>query len=201
MNIWTSFPGIPGVETMVPIIVSEGYNKGRISLSKMVDILSTNAAKHYGLYPKKGAMHIGSDADFTIIDLEKRWTIDPKTQASMCGYTPLEGMELQGKVAKTIVRGHLVFEDVDSSTLTDLTDEELQRIVHNYPEGVEERYAEIFKEFPNLYSAEYERSYRKQHPEVIDSWIRNITGIKVQPGFGKFVKRQSIQVLPRTIRF
>ena len=201
MNIWTSFPGIPGVETMVPIIVSEGYNKGRISLSKMVDILSTNAAKHYGLYPKKGAMHIGSDADFTIIDLEKRWTIDPKTQASMCGYTPLEGMELKGKVAKTVVRGHLVFEDVESSTLTDLTDEELQRIVHNYPEGVEERYPEIFEEFPNLYSAEYERSYRKQHPELIDSHIRNITGIKVKPGFGKFVKRQSIQLLPRTIKY
>ncbi len=53
MNIWTAFPGIPGVETMVPIIVSEGYNKGRISLSRMVEILSTNAAIHYGLYPQE----------------------------------------------------------------------------------------------------------------------------------------------------
>ena len=62
---------------------------------------------------------IGSDADFTIIDLDKRWTIDPKEQASMCGYTPLEGMELKGKVVKTIVRGHLVFEDVEDSTLAE----------------------------------------------------------------------------------
>lgn len=201
MNIWTAFPGIPGVETMVPILVSEGYNKGRIKLSKLVDILSTNAAKHYGLYPKKGAMFIGSDADFTIIDLDKRWTIDPKTQASMCGYTPLEGMELKGKVSKTIVRGHLVYEDVDESTLKELTDKELKEIVHEYPKGVEERYKEIFDEFPSLYSKEYEKSYRKDHPELIDKHIRGISGIKVKPGFGKFIKRQSIQVLPKTITY
>ena len=201
LNIWTAFPGIPGVETMVPVIVSEGYNKGRISLSKLVDILSTNAAKHYGLYPKKGALHIGSDADFTIIDLDKRWVIEPKKQASMCGYTPLEGMELQGRVEKTIVRGYLVYKDVDESTLASLTDEELKTIVHEYPEGVRERYPEIFKNFPNLYSAEYERSYRKEHPEVIDKHVRGIRGIQVKPGFGRFVKRQSIQVLPRTITY
>lgn len=201
MNIWTAFPGIPGVETMVPILVSEGYNKGRISLSKLVDILSTNAAIHYGLYPKKGAMLIGSDADFTIIDLDKKWTIDPKQQASMCGYTPLEGMELQGKVAKTIVRGHLVYQDVDESTLTGLTDDELQKIVHNFPEGVEEKYAEEFERYPYLHSAEYERSYRKKHPELIDKHIRGIRGITVKPGFGQFIKRQSIQVLPRKIEF
>lgn len=201
LNIWTAFPGIPGVETMVPILVSEGYNKGRISLSKVVEVLSTNAAKHYGLYPKKGAMFIGSDADFTIINLNKRWTIDPKTQASMCGYTPLEGMELKGKVYKTIVRGHLVFEDVEESTLKELSDAELKEIVHEYPKGVEERYAEIFKEFPKLYSKEYEKSYRKEHPEVIDSHIRSISGIKVKPGFGRFVYRQSIQILPKTITY
>lgn len=201
MNIWTSFPGIPGVETMVPILVSEGYNKGRITLSKLVDILSTNAAKHYGIYPKKGAMHIGSDADFTIIDLNKRWTIDPKKQASMCGYLPLEGMELKGKVIKTVVRGHLVYKDVDESTLSKLTDSELEKLVHEYPEGIEEKYPEIFEEFPNLYSKEYEKSYRKDHPEIIDEHIRGIRGITVEPGFGKFIKRGNIQVLPRQIKF
>lgn len=201
MNIWTSFPGIPGVETMVPILVSEGYNKGRLSLSKLVDVLSTNAAKHYGLYPKKGGMEIGSDADFTIVDLDKRWTIEPKKQASMCGYLPLEGMELKGKVVQTVVRGNVVYKDVDESSLSELTDEELQTIVHNYPEGIEEKYSEIFEEFPNLHSGEYDKSYRKQHPELIDEHIRGIRGMKVKPGFGKFVKRQSIQVLPRKVEF
>ncbi len=78
---------------MVPIVVSEGYNKGRLSLSKLVEVLSTNAAKHMGLYPKKGAMFIGSDADFTIIDLEREWTIDQKAQVTMAKYNPLHGMK------------------------------------------------------------------------------------------------------------
>lgn len=201
MNIWTAFPGIPGVETLVPILVSEGYNKGRISLSTLVNVLSKNAAIHYGLYPKKGAMHIGSDADFTIVDLDKEWTIDQKKESSMCGYTPLDGIKLKGKVAKTIVRGNLVFEDVEESVLKDMTDEELKTIIHNFPEGVEEKYKDHFERYPHLNSAEYENSYRKQHPELIDEHIRGIKGIKIKPGFGQFVKRQSIQKLDRKIKF
>ncbi|TJX15634.1 allantoinase [Tissierella creatinini] len=200
MNIWTAFPGIPGVETMVPIVV-DGYNKGKISLSTMVNVLSKNAAIHYGLYPKKGAMEIGSDADFTIVDLDKEWTIDVKDQASMCGYTPLEGMKLKGRVDKTIVRGHLVFVDEGESSLANLTDEELQKVVHNFPEGVTEKYADEFAKYPHLNSAEYKNSYRINHPEVIDKHIRGIKGIVAKPGFGQWVKRQSIQVLPREIRY
>lgn len=201
MNIWTAFPGIPGVETMVPILVSEGYNKGKITLSKLVDILSKNASIHYGLYPKKGAMEIGSDADFTIVDLDKEWVIKPKEQASMCGYNPLEGMKLKGKVSKTVVRGHLVFEDVDASSLADLTDEDLMRIVHRFPEGIEEKYADQFSRYPHLNSAEYENSYRINHPEVVDKHIRGIKGMVAKPGFGQWVKRQSIQVLPKQITY
>lgn len=111
VNIWTAFPGIPGVETMVPILVSEGYNKGRLTLSRLVEVLSTSAAKQYGLYPKKGAMHIGSDADFTIIDLNKEWTIDQKKTYSMAKYNPLHGIQLKGKPVKTVVRGMLVYDD------------------------------------------------------------------------------------------
>jgi allantoinase len=111
MNIWTSFPGIPGVETMVPILVSEGYNKGRLTLSKLVDVLSRNAAIHYGLYPKKGALEIGSDADFTVIDLDKEWTIDKDKMHTMAKYTPQHGMKLKGKAVMTIVRGTLVYDD------------------------------------------------------------------------------------------
>ncbi|MCX7903452.1 MAG: allantoinase AllB [Caloramator sp.] len=139
MTIWTAFPGIPGTETMVPIIVSEGYNKGRISLSRLVEILSTNAAKHYGLYPKKGALMIGSDADFTIIDLNKEWVIEKEKMQCLNKYTPFDGMKLKGKVVKTVVRGKLVY------------DEE--------------------------------------------------KGIVGEPGYGKWIKRQSIQKLDRVIKF
>jgi allantoinase len=111
MNIWTSFPGIPGVETMVPVIISEGYNKGRLTLSRLVEVLSKNPAIHYGIYPKKGAMEIGSDADFTIIDLDKSWTIDKDKMHNKSKFTPLHGLKLKGKVIKTIVRGALVYDD------------------------------------------------------------------------------------------
>lgn len=109
MNIWTAFPGISGTETMVNILVSEGYNKGRLTLERLVEVLSRNAAIHYGLFPKKGALEIGSDADITIIDLEKEWTIDKDISFMKNKYTPLHGLKLKGKVCKTIVRGTMVY--------------------------------------------------------------------------------------------
>ncbi len=111
MDVWTSFPGIPGVETLVPIMISEGYNKGRLSLSRLVELLCTNPAVHYGLYPKKGALEIGTDADFTIVDLEKEWTLDKDQMHCKPKYTPFHGMKLKGKVDKTIVRGTLVYDE------------------------------------------------------------------------------------------
>ena len=110
-DIWNSFPGIPGVETMMPVIVSEGYNKGRLTLSRLVEVLSEYPAKHYGLYPKKGSMLLGADADFTIIDLEKEWTIEKEKMYTMAKYTPFDGYKLKGKTFKTIVRGKVVYDD------------------------------------------------------------------------------------------
>lgn len=115
MDIWTSFPGIPGVETMVPVIVSEGYNKGRLSLSRLVEVLSRNPAIHYGLYPKKGALELGSDADFTVIDLNKEWIIDQTRIQCKSKFTPLHGMKLKGKVVKSIVRGNVVFDEATNT--------------------------------------------------------------------------------------
>lgn len=212
-DIWTAFPGIPGVETMLPIMLSEGYIKGRLSLSRFIEVVSKNAAIHYGIYPKKGSMNIGADADLTIIDLDREWTITVEEMVSMCGYTPLEGMKLKGKPVTTIVRGTVVYQDGETGVLASLTDEELKVIVHNYPEksvtstwegkeeNVLEKYDHIFKDFPNLYSAEYDVSYRKEHPEVIDKHVRGIKGIMVKPGFGQFVKRQNNGKLDKTITF
>lgn len=111
-DIWTAFPGIPGIETMVEILVN-GFNEGKITLETLVNVLSKNAAIHYGLYPKKGSMQVGSDADLTIIDLDKEWTIDKDDKDSYMQnkYTPLQGIKLKGRVNKTIVRGHLVYEE------------------------------------------------------------------------------------------
>jgi dihydropyrimidinase/allantoinase len=111
MNIWTAFPGIPGTETMVNLLVSEGYNKGRLSLERLVEVLSRNAAIHYGLYPRKGTLSIGSDADLAIIDLEKEWAIHKDISFMKNKYTPFHGYKLKGKVARTIVRGTVVYNE------------------------------------------------------------------------------------------
>ncbi len=114
MTIWTAFPGIPGTETMVNILVSEGYNKGRLSLQRLVEVLSRNAAIHYGLFPKKGTIAIGADADLAIVDLKKAWKIDQAVSFMKNKYTPLHGLPLQGKVVKTVLRGQLVYDEKPS---------------------------------------------------------------------------------------
>lgn len=111
LNIWDSFPGIPGVETMVPVLVSEGLNKGRLSLSRFVEVTSRNAAIHFGLYPKKGSMELGADADFTVIDLEREYVIDQEKVLTMAKYTPFHGMKLKGKPVMTIVRGQVIYDE------------------------------------------------------------------------------------------
>lgn len=110
MDIWTSLPGIPAVETLVPFMVSEGLNKGRLSLSRFVEVLSHASAVHYGLYPRKGSFEIGADADVTIVDESSSWGVDPQKMHTKSRYTPFEGVTLTGKVTTTIVRGQVVYD-------------------------------------------------------------------------------------------
>ncbi len=103
--------GIPGVETRLPILFSEGVKKGRIDLNRFVALASTNHAKMYGLYPRKGTIAIGSDADIAIWDPDRSVTI---TQAILNGgadYTPYEGLEVTGWPVTTMVRGSIVVRD------------------------------------------------------------------------------------------
>src|SRR5690606_38582459 len=86
--------GIPGVETRLPILFSEGVNKGRITLEQFVALTSTNHAKMYGLYPRKGTIAVGADADLAIWDPERKATIAAKNLHDACDYTPYEGIEV-----------------------------------------------------------------------------------------------------------
>ena len=103
--------GIPGVETRLPILFSEGVGKGRISLNEFVALTSTNHAKTYRLYPNKGTIAVGSDADIAIWDGAREVTI---TQALMHGgadYTPYQGVKVTGWPVSTLVRGQFVVRD------------------------------------------------------------------------------------------
>jgi dihydropyrimidinase len=103
--------GIPGVETRLPILYSEGVGKGRITLNEFVALTATNHAKTYGLYPKKGTIAVGSDADIVIWDPHKKVTISQSLMHGGCDYTPYEGIAVTGWPVATMVRGAFVVRD------------------------------------------------------------------------------------------
>lgn len=101
--------GIPGLETRLPLLYSEGVMKRRIPVTRFVELTSTNPAKLYGLYPQKGTLMIGSDADIVIWD-ERPVTIDNSNLHHAVDYTPYEGMELAAWPAMTLSRGKVVWD-------------------------------------------------------------------------------------------
>ena len=103
--------GIPGVETRMPLMYSEGVLKGRIDINQFVRLTSTNVAKLYGLYPRKGTIAIGADADLVIWDTETPTTVTNNLLHHACDYTPYEGMELAAWPALTLSRGRTVWRD------------------------------------------------------------------------------------------
>ena len=103
--------GFPGVELLLPLAYSEGVMKGRFSLSDLADLTSTAAAILYGLYPRKGNLMPGADADVVIIDPMAEWIVKASALRSKCGFSPYEGTTLQGRVFATISRGETIFLD------------------------------------------------------------------------------------------
>jgi dihydropyrimidinase len=103
--------GIPGVETRLPILFSEGVVKGRISLNDFVAVTATNHARMYGLYPRKGTIAVGADADIAIWDPERKVTIAQSLLHHGSDYTPYEGIAVTGWPVSTMVRGRFVVRD------------------------------------------------------------------------------------------
>ncbi len=108
-NIFANSSGAPGVETIFPVVYSEGVAKGRITLSQILNYLCYNPARLYGLYPKKGNLLPGADADIMIFDPNHRWTVTEPDLHYAAGWTPYEGMELTGRCRTTILRGEVVY--------------------------------------------------------------------------------------------
>ncbi|WP_411030072.1 dihydropyrimidinase [Spongiimicrobium sp. 3-5] len=102
--------GHPGIEHRMELLYSEGVRKGKISLTKFVEVTSTNASKIFGMYPKKGTIAIGSDADLVIFDPDKEHTISAKTHHMNCDYSAYEGKQVTGKTETVLLRGALAIE-------------------------------------------------------------------------------------------
>ena len=101
--------GIPGIETRLPLLYSEGVLKGRISASRFVELTATNPARLYGLYPRKGTIEVGSDADLVIWQ-EREIEIRNEGLHHAVDYTPYEGMRIRAWPALTLARGEVVWD-------------------------------------------------------------------------------------------
>ncbi|MFC2142675.1 dihydropyrimidinase, partial [Acidobacteriota bacterium] len=102
--------GIPGIEVRLPLLYSEGVAKDRISLSQWVKLVSTNPARLFGLFPQKGTVAPGSDADLVLFDPEERWTMGRDTLHMAVDWSAYEGLEVLGKVKKVFSRGELIID-------------------------------------------------------------------------------------------
>ena len=103
--------GVPGLEVRMPLLFSEGVGTGRLTLNEFVALTATNAAKIYGLYPRKGTICIGADADIAIWDPTWKRTISQSMLHDAMDYTPYEGRSVTGWPRMVINRGRVIVED------------------------------------------------------------------------------------------
>ena len=110
-NVWTTISGFPSrVEGMLPMMLSEGVNKGRISIERLTQVASENPARIFGLYPRKGAIVPGADADLIVVDLKRRATITKQLLHTITPWSIYEGWVVTGWPVMTLVRGNIVME-------------------------------------------------------------------------------------------
>jgi allantoinase len=104
-SIWSDYGGVPGVEILLPYMYSEGYRKGRVSLSRMVEVISSAPAAFFGIESRKGRIEKGFDADLAVIDENESWTVRADDLHNLNRYTPHDGQTFAGRVTMTLVRG------------------------------------------------------------------------------------------------
>jgi dihydropyrimidinase len=110
-DIWNARPGFPGSATMLPVLLSEGVNKKRVSLERVAEVTSFNTAKIFNLFPRKGTIQVGSDADLCIVDLNLSKIVEAKMLQSQSDFSLYEGWDLKGWPTLTMVRGKIVMKD------------------------------------------------------------------------------------------
>src|SRR5690242_3726906 len=118
-DLWSALAGFPGIATMLPLLLSKGVNEDRITIERVAEVTSYNTAKIFGMYPKKGTIQRGSDADLIIIDLELEQKVTPELLQSYSDYIIYDGWRMQGWPVMTMVRGEVIMQSgqVNSDTL------------------------------------------------------------------------------------
>ncbi len=109
-DMWRSPGGEPQIQDYLRLFLTE-VNRGRLTLDQVVRLTSYNPARRFGVYPRKGVIQVGSDADLVIVDMTKEETIQNKTTYTKVGWTPYDGQKVKGVPIATIVRGKVVMEN------------------------------------------------------------------------------------------
>jgi len=110
-DIWKAWGGVSGIQLTLPVLFTEGVHARSLSLERVAHLTATSPAQLFGLHPRKGAIAIGADADFALVDPQRRWTLAPHQLETRSGVSAYLGREFQGQVVRTIVRGRTVFAD------------------------------------------------------------------------------------------
>ncbi len=109
-SFWDVPAGVTGIQLMVPLLIGEAERRG-VPLPSVVRLLASNPARVFHLYPRKGTIAPGSDADLVLIDTEGEWKVDPKELFSKEKWTPHQGLTLRARVKRTLLRGETIYED------------------------------------------------------------------------------------------
>src|SRR6266566_3908710 len=110
-TIWSAWGGIGGVQTLLPVLLTEGFFARGLSLPRLVTLTAGNPSRRLGLYPRKGALEIGSDADLVLVDLAHEWTLTETDLRTRWRGNPFLGKTFRGQVVLTMVRGTVVWRD------------------------------------------------------------------------------------------
>ena len=110
-DLWSIMPGFGGTALMFPVLIDGGYHKRGLPLERIAELCSYHPAVHHNLYPRKGSLLVGADADIAVVDLNRTREITTELLHSAQDYTPFEGMKLRGWNDCTVVRGKVVFEN------------------------------------------------------------------------------------------
>jgi len=110
-GIWNASPGCPGLETLLPVLLTEGHHKRGMPLERIAEVSATSPARLMGLGQSKGSIAVGYDADLTFVDLDRSWKLDRADVVSSAGYSIYEGWNFQGAIVHAMSRGFLVLRD------------------------------------------------------------------------------------------
>ena len=110
-SVWKTPGGLPGLETLLPLMLTFGVNKGRLTIRRLTELIAGTPATIFGLHPRKGTIGVGADADLVVLDLKRTYRFNVEEMESVADFSPFDGWKMKGKPVMTIVNGSIVMED------------------------------------------------------------------------------------------